>query len=219
MKKVLIIVLVILFLGTISFGQEINLPQKGNKAMLFEFSGLGFLGVLEYQGGFGYKMFLNNNMALRTALLMNYNKDNTPYTGGGDGKDGYDKTFGMGAEIALELHKNYGNVSPYTGIGGKFVQTTTESALPVQSGSTQPTLKNQIGSGSGMNIGGFFIIGMEYFINDNISLSGEYHLGVDYTSALTEVYDDGTNKIETDGGSSLGFGISSIGLFTLAIYR
>ncbi len=70
-----------------------------------------------------------------------------------------------------------------------------------------------------MNFGAFFLLGMEYYITDNISLAGEYHFGFDYTAALTEVYDNGTTKTETKGGSSTGFGISSSGLLLLAIYR
>ena len=73
MKKILIIFLVILLMGSFAFGQEFNPPVKGEKAMLFGFSGLGFLGVLEYQGGYGYKMFLSNSMALRLALMLDYN--------------------------------------------------------------------------------------------------------------------------------------------------
>lgn len=220
MKKCMILLIAISLSISFTFGQEteFNMPQKGNKAMLFEFSGLGFLGALEYKGGLGYKMFLSDNMGLRTALLLNYNRDNIPFDGEG-GEDGYDQTFGIGAEIALEFHKNFGKVSPYTGIGGQFFRTTTEIANPVPDGVEQPTLKNQIGSDAGMLTGGYFIMGMEYFINKNISLAGEYRFGVEYVSALTEKYDSGTTTIETEGGSSLRAGIVSSGLFTLAIYR
>ena len=72
--------------------------------MLFGFSGLGFLGVLEYQGGFGYKMYLSNTMALRTGLMFNYNNDKTPEATG-NGEDGYDRIMGYGAEVAFEIHK------------------------------------------------------------------------------------------------------------------
>lgn len=218
MKKSIVLLVIVTLMVSFSFGQEFNLPQKGNKALLFEFSGLGFLGVLEYQGGFGYKMFLNDNMGLRTALLLNYTKDNIPYTGG-DGEDGYDKTFGFGAEIALEFHKHYGKVSPYSGIGGQFFRTTTEIANPVAQGVTQQTLKNQLGGNAGMLVGGYLIMGMEYFLTEHLSLSGEYRFGVEHISALTEEYDNGTTVVETEGGSSLRFGIVSSALFTLAIYR
>jgi len=222
MKKTLVIVLVILLLGTFSFGQEFNPPVKGEKAMLFGFSGLGFLGVLEYQGGFGYKMYLSNSMALRTALMFNYDNTKIPYTEiqGLTGADGYDRTMGFGAELAFEIHKGGGRIDPYMGVGGGFFSTTTELAAPVSDNSqAQQTLKNQLGGDAGMNIGAFFLLGMEYYITDNLSLAGEYHFGFDYTAALTEVYDNGTTKTETAGGSSLGLGITSSGLLTLAIYR
>jgi len=119
MKKIIVLVLVILLLGTFSFGQEFNPPVKGEKAMLFGFSGLGFLGVLEYQGGYGYKMFLSNSMALRLALMLNYNNTKFPYPEAPNtiGEDGYDKTFGIGTEIAFEIHKGGGRIDPYFGIG------------------------------------------------------------------------------------------------------
>lgn len=225
MKKILIILLVILLMGTFTFGQEFNPPVKGEKAMLFGFSGLGFLGVLEYQGGYGFKRFLSNSMALRMALMLNYNNDKIPYPEGQGiiGEDGYNRTFGIGTEIAFEIHKGSGRIDPYYGVGGGFFQTTTEVAAPVSgpTGSTlvQPTLKNQIGGDAGGNISAFFLLGMEYYITDNLSLAGEYHFGLDYTLALTEVYDNGTTKTETSGGSSMGLGITSSGLLTLAIYR
>ena len=225
MKKSLTIFLVILLLVSFSFGQEFNPPQKGDKAMLFGFSGLGFLGVLEYQGGFGYKMYLSNTMALRTALMFNYNNDKFPYAeaDGRIGEDGYDRTMGFGTELAFEIHKAGGKIDPYYGVGGGFFRTTTEQAPPVTgvSGSTlvQPTLKNQLGGDAGMNFGAFFLLGMEYYITDNLSLAGEYHFGFDYTAALTEEYDNGSTVTETNGGSSTGFGITSTGLLTLAIYR
>ena len=225
MKKTLVIILVILLLGTFSFGQEFNPPVKGEKAMLFGFSGIGFLGVLEYQGGYGFKMFLSNSMALRTAIMLNYNNDKFPYpeAEGIIGEDGYDKTFGMGVELAFEIHKGSGRIDPYFGVGGGFFRTTTEIAnwATAVSGGTivQPTLKNEIGQGAGMNFGAFFLLGMEYYITDNLSLAGEYHFGFDYTAALTQVFDNGTTRTETKGGSSLGFGITSSGLLTLAIYK
>ncbi len=225
MKKTLVIILVILLLGTFSFGQEFNPPVKGEKAMLFGFSGLGFMGVLEYQGGYGFKMFLSNSMAMRTALMLDYNNDKFPYTKGQGiiGADGYDKTFGMGAELAFEIHKGAGRIDPYFGVGGGFFRTTTELAAPATAASggtiVQPTLKNQIGGDAGMSFGAFFLLGMEYYITDNLSLAGEYHFGFDYTAALTEVYDNGTTKTETKGVSSMGLGITSSGLLTLAIYR
>ena len=222
MKKTLVIILVILLMGTFAFSQEFNPPVKGEKAMLFGFSGLGFLGVLEYQGGFGYKMYLSNSMAMRTAFMLDYNNVKIPYIEitGLTGEDWYDKTLGMGVELAFEIHKGGGRIDPYYGIGGGFFRTTTEFADPISDGTqTQWTIKNELGGDAGMNFGAFFLLGMEYYLTDNLSLAGEYHFGFDYTATLTQVFDNGTTKIETDGGSAIGFGITSSGLLTLAIYR
>jgi len=221
MKKTLSLILIFILLGSFSYSQEFNPPVKGDKAMLFGFSGLGLLGVLEYQGGFGYKMFLSNSMAMRTALMFNYNNDKAPFpeTPNSTGEDGYDRIMGFGAELAFEIHKTGGKIDPYSGIGGNFFRTSTERANPTPSGITATVFKNEIGSGSGMNFGAFFLLGMEYYITDNLSLAGEYHFGFDYTAALNQEIDNGTTVVETEGGSSMGFGIVSSGLLTLAIYR
>jgi len=225
MKKIMIILLVILLMGTFTFSQEFNPPVKGEKAMLFGFSGLGFLGVLEYQGGYGYKMFLSNSMALRMALMLNYNNTKFPYTEAPNtiGENGYDKTFGIGTELAIEIHKGGGRIDPYFGLGGGFFQTTTKFANPATAATggtiVQPTWKNLQTGPAGMNFNAFFLLGMEYYITDNLSLAGEYHFGFDYTAALTEVFDNETTTTETSGGSSMGLGITSSGLLTLAIYR
>ena len=226
MKKMLSLVLIFILLGSFSYSQEFNPPVKGEKAMLFGFSGLANLGVREYQGGYGYKMYLSNSMALRMALMLNYNNTKIPYPEAPNtiGEDGYDKTFGIGTEIAFEIHKGGGRIDPYFGVGGGFFMTTTELAGWVSgpTGGTLPpqqTLKNKLGGAAGMNFGTFFLLGMEYYITDNLSLAGEYHFGFDYTAALTQISDDGTTTTETTGGSSIGFGITSSGLLTLAIYR
>jgi len=228
MKKVMIVILAVLLMSTFSFGQTFNPPVKGEKAMLFGFSGVGFLGVFEYQGGFGHKMYLSNKMALRTALMLNYKNDKSPYTEavGIVGEDGYNRTFGFGTEVAIEIHKGGGKIDPYYGVGGVFFSTTTKAAPPrtATAGNpiVQPTLKNEIGGGAGTNFGAFFLLGMEYYLTDNVSLAGEYHFGFDFTGAPTEVYDTGdgvTPVVENKGGGSTSFGITASGLLTLAIYR
>ena len=69
----------ILLLSNLSFGQQKYIPHvKGDNAMLFTFSGLGFLAAFEYQGGFGYKKYLNDKTAVRGALALSNSKTTTP---------------------------------------------------------------------------------------------------------------------------------------------
>ena len=164
-------------------------------------------------------------MAMRSAIILYYNNEKFPYTEieGWSGKNGYDITFGIGAELAFEIHKDGGRIDPYYGVGGRFLRTTTKRADPISvpAGSTleQPVLKNEIGGDAGMNYSAFFLLGMEYYITDNLSLASEYHFKFDYTAELTEGYERGPVTIETKGGSSNSFGITSSGFLTLAIYR
>ena len=131
MKKILIVTIGILLLTNLSFGQNKYTPHvKGDNAMLFEFSGLGFLFADSYKGGFGYKKFINDKTAIRGAFSI-HNTSET-FKGylpeGYSSEDGYDKEFGIGFEAAAEIHRNKGKVDPYYGAGGGFSMTRTKYA-------------------------------------------------------------------------------------------
>ena len=226
MKKILIVIIGILLLGNLSFGQNKYTPHvKGDNAMLFEFSGLGFLFADTYKGGFGYKRFINDKTAIRGAIsLSNSNTKFKEYIQEGwIGEDGYDKSFSVGIEVAGEIHRNKGKVDPYYGAGGGFSMTRTKYADFVggPQGSTliQPHVKNEFGEGAATTFGVFALLGVEYAINSMLSLAAEYHLGFSNSSQPDMKYDDG-NGTETvvEGGKYSYFGITSVGILTLAIY-
>ena len=75
MKKMLIVVIGIMLVSNMSFGQKKFVPHvKGDKAVLFSFSGLSNLGAGSYQGGVGFKKFIKNKTAIRAMVdVYNYN--------------------------------------------------------------------------------------------------------------------------------------------------
>ena len=63
MKKILVVIIVSFFMIGGAFAENDYVPhKKGDQAMLFEFSGLGFLWADSYRGGFGFKRFKYRNI-------------------------------------------------------------------------------------------------------------------------------------------------------------
>ena len=226
MKKIMIVTLItLLFVGG-AFGQNKYTPHvKGDNAMLFEFSGLGFLFADTYKGGFGYKRFINDKTAIRGAFSFQNAKETSKgfIPEGYVSEDGYDKTFTLGVEVAGEIHRNKGKVDPYYGAGGGFSMTRTKFADPVAGpqGSTlaQTEIKNEFGEGATTRFGAFALLGVEYAINSVLSLAAEYHLGFSSSSQPDMKIDDGAgNETVFEGGKYTYFGITSVGILTLAIY-
>lgn len=226
MKKIMIVTLTTLLLVGGAFGQTKFVPhKKGDNAMLFEFSGIGFLFADSYKGGFGYKKFINDKTAIRGAFSLNNSKTTSKgyVPDGYVGEDGYNKEFGVGIEVAGEMHSNKGKVDPYYGAGGGFSMTRTKFADPVTGPQgtvlAQTEVKNELGEGAVTSFGVFALLGVEYAINSMLSLSAEYHLGFTSSSQPDMKVTD-PSGVETvfEGGKYSYFGITSVGILTLAIY-
>ncbi len=226
MKKTIIVIISILVLANVSMAQNKYTPHvKGDNAMLFEFIGLGLLFADSYKGGFGYKKYLNDKTAVRGAFALTNAKETTKgfIPEGYVGEDGYDKEFGIGFEVAGEMHRNKGKVDPYYGAGLAFSMTRTKFADPVAgpqgTALTQAEVKNNFGDGANTTFGVFALLGVEYAINSFLSLAAEYHLGFSSSSQPDMKVDDGAgNEAVFEGGKTSYFGITSVGLLTLAIY-
>ena len=226
MKKIMIVTLMALLLVGGAFGQTKFVPhKKGDSAMLFEFSGLGFLFADSYKGGFGYKKFINDRTAIRGAFSLSNSKEtfNEFVPEGYIDEDDTDKEFGIGFEVAGEIHRNKGKVDPYYGAGAGFsmVRTKLVESDPVPQGNaiTPTEIKNEFGEGAATTFGAFALLGVEYAVNSVLSLAVEYHLGFSSTSQPDMKVDDGSgNETVFEGGIYSYFGISSVGILTLAIY-
>ncbi|NHZ86249.1 MAG: outer membrane beta-barrel protein, partial [Planctomycetia bacterium] len=134
-----------------------------------------------------------------------------------------DKEFGIGFEVAGEIHRNKGKVDPYYGAGLSFNMTRTkytEPAAELQGTTfTQKVTKNDFNDGATTSFGVFALLGVEYAINSVLSLAAEYHLGFTNSSQPDMKIDNGSGtETVIEGGRYSYFGISSVGLLTLAIY-
>ncbi len=188
-----IVILVALMLLTVSYAQsqQLKVASQGDKAVLFTFSGLNNLGASLYQGGFGMKYFMADKVALRGMLIVGAD-DKTTKTTPETTDDGL--TIGIGC--AIEYHLSLASsVSPYIG-GGIFYQYSSETQDP---GSYKSTANN-LGLGA--------LIGVEYFFNQNLSLSAEYQFGLSSASSTAP---------ESPDQSELKIGFHTLDL-TLSVY-
>ena len=190
-----------------------------SKAMLFSFSGLSVLGAGAFEGGFGGKYYLMENIAIRGSLQFLTASASTP----GTITDGDTSATRFGLSAAAEYHLLKTRVSPYVGGGLSFSTTSTSDKNAVNTaGGTQTTTKNKIGGesiggktylgGTGFGING--LAGVEFFIAKEVSLSAEYQLGYSLLSEADQV----AGTVTTKAGSINTFGITATGLLTLAFY-
>jgi hypothetical protein len=140
------------------------------------------------------------------------------------GEDGYEKEFGIGFETAVEISHNIGNPNLYYGGGFGLSITRTKFLAPsdpVPQGTpiTQTEIKNNLDGNAATTFSVFALLGVEYAINSILSLAAEYHLGFSSSSQPDMKVTD-PSGVETvfSGGKSSYFGITSVGLLTLAIY-
>ena len=228
------IALILVLFTCISFAQKDHDPfmYSGSKAVLFSFSGLSNLGANNFDGGAGIKFFLTSPMALRVGVQVGLSGSTIPAnpTTGQTGIDGSTSQTTFGVEAALEYHLTTSRVSPYFG-GGVGVGIASNELKSVEVGTgtlVQTTVKDLNGTApdgnfykAGTSFNVFALMGIEYFVVDAVSLSGEYRLGYTMLSPSDEVRSSsapGSTSVTTKGTSSHNFNLNSTGVLTLAVY-
>jgi hypothetical protein len=206
--------------------------NAGAKAVLFDFSGLSFLGANSFNGGIGAKYFITAPLALRAGLQFGHGSKDTPANPGVGqaGADGSATATTFGINAAAEYHLLPTRVSPYFGGGILFSTTTTESKNPVTyvppAANPQVTTKdNQNGENidgvaylAGMKFMIGALAGVEFFLAKEISLAAEYRLGYALTSRSDQQVINANVTTTTKVGSSSTFAIDNTGALTLAVY-
>ena len=167
-KSILLTSLLTLFTVAGAQSQPLSVGTQGSKAILFNFAGLSALNLTAYQGGLGGKYFISNGLVVRALLLFGI--DNSTTKSSPQFTD--DKlSFGIGG--GLEYHLPLAsNVSPYVGGALSFVSSAR---------TTNPGANKTSTTAFGLGALG----GVEYFFNQNISLSAEYQFGLTTTSTST----------------------------------
>ena len=213
---------------------------SGSKAVLFSFSGLSNLGADNFDGGAGFKFYLTSPIALRIGVQVGLIGSSVPANPGTGqtGMDGTTSQTSFGVEAAIEYHLTTSRVSPYFGGGIGFGTSSNElKSMEVGTGTlTQRTVKDFNGTlpvtglnlpfddiiyKAGTSLSVFALMGIEYFIVDAVSLSGEYRLGYTNLSPSDQVVTSstpGSTSVTTKGRSSHSFNLNSTGVLTLAVY-
>jgi hypothetical protein len=161
-------------------GQSIQVGDfKNKKAVLFSIDGLN-LGTLH--GGLGYKKGVSSYWVLCNTIQVNYAKNEKEKNNNGNGIE--DNHFSIGTTFGLIKHSNVKNkLSLFWGgsVGGgyekiehKVIPNDVDNYYYYRSQYINET-KTTI-----VNLSLHFILGVEYFIKNNISIEGQYKVGGNY---------------------------------------
>lgn len=224
MKRLAVLVLVLLFLASVSFaGDPKPVTNSGSKALLFDLGGLASLAAGNYGGGIGAKYYIASDLALRLSVGFNTSTQTdkntqSPLPPGRIGESTLTSTgFSIAPAITYNLAKS-STVAAY--IGGMVIFNSSNEKREGNSaalGAGFDSGEEYRVSSTGFGFGG--ILGAEWFPWENISLSAEYRLGYAHSSRTTESTTGGTT-VSVDGPTTSGFGIGSANsaAFTLSFY-
>jgi opacity protein-like surface antigen len=186
---------------------------SGSKSILFGFDNLNLSGF-ESGVGIGIRYFISDGTALRPTVGFSYgttkDKQEKPTT-----TDTEDKrtSTNISFSLALEKHMKAGEkVSPYMGLGAGIAMGS-DKFEPSQTvpGTTGDLLEDKITSTS---FSGFGLLGFDWSFMDNLSLGGEYRLGVVAgTDKRERTYFNLPASDSEDKTTDLDFGISTGSLY------
>jgi hypothetical protein len=213
MKRIMVIGLLLLAVAV--GAQDL---RTNNQALLFSFGGLSDMSLGNFDSGpaagIGFKLYnAAGTMAVRPTIMfvMDNTEDDPGVTGVTGAKE---KITGYGAMIDLIKPLVKANLAPYIGAGAGYMvaKDRTESAFLSDGG--DPDIDET--TISGFSVRG--ILGVEWFVKKNFSVSGEYRLS--FTSGKGEVKSQTGGETEWDKSSTkeTTIGIGASGLITLAFY-
>jgi hypothetical protein len=171
MKRTFLVSIIVLCLVSAAFAQRAEIGQ-GSKAVCFTFNGLSNLGLGTIQGGIGFKQWISNDKAVMPTFLFGLNSTSNQAPTGMTSDKNSELTLGL--RVNLEIHKPLSNsISPYFGfgIGYRTGSTTHKPSIPTSNPTAGITSETK-NTTSTFVVGG--LLGVEFFIRKNISLSGHY---------------------------------------------
>lgn len=191
--------------------------HDGSRSINFTFDGLGSFGLAGtgVNGGIGMSFFRSRDRAIRLGLQMGYDRSTSPWNGVGAGADGLSTSWRLGVGADLLRYRDIvpGRVRPYIGVGVSIATASSDQKPAVSNNAPDGTLietKNS-GANDGLTIGTRGVLGAEFFIFPEVSVSAEYTLNL---ASYTRRADVGTSyknlpEVTTKRGSALtilGFG-------------
>jgi Outer membrane protein beta-barrel domain len=223
MKKLIVLMIAVLTALSTLGAQEVKPAAKaGAKSLNFTFGGLGVFGIgpAGVNGGISVSYFLSNDAAVRLGLQGVSNSSTQPWNdlsgnGTNPGSDGSASTFGLGvgADYLVYVTSMTPRVKPYLGAGFYVAinSSDTKPAISNAAGNAAITETKNGNGNEGLSFGLGGIVGAEFFLYPEISLSAEYQLNViSLTSRSDQVVSyKGNPSRTTKQGSAiqiLGFG-------------
>lgn len=181
-KTVFAIVFVFIHLQLLAQEQQniSNQNFKNKRAVLFSFDGFK-LG--EVNGGIGYKKWTSNNMIFFTSVNVNYYKDEKEKNDTGNGVENTKHTYGLSLGVLRQLNLKKRLSTYLGGIVGAGYERTENKVEPLENLRDFYNRSYQNESRRSLvTVSLQLILGMEYFIRDNISIEGQYKFGGNYGS-------------------------------------
>lgn len=233
LKKNTVLLIAALFLLTGALSAQDLRPavKSGATSLNFTFGGLGSFGLTGsgVSGGLGMSYFLSSSSALRLGLQAVYSKSTSPYidntpngTDPGTDAKSSETGIGFGVDYLMYMTAMTSRVKPYFGLGASIALNST-SVKPALSNNAGPgtLIETKNGKGTeGTSIGVAGILGAEFFLYSELSLSAEYNLNLVSITSLSDrvISYKERSDVTTKRGSSLqilGFGAGGA---TLHIY-
>lgn len=184
MKKILAVVLAVVMMCGVVMAQDVqNLgTNAGDKSLNFAFGGLGAFGIgtPNAYGGVSLSYFLSGDAAVRVGLNVGTSSSSTPAAVTGN-TDAENSTFdlGLGGDYLMFMTGASTRVRPYMGGGvsvGLGSSSTKNSVTPAINGEVVEVTNTRAADGFTLSLGG--IIGAEFYLYPELSLSAEYRLGL-----------------------------------------
>jgi opacity protein-like surface antigen len=183
MKKILAAVLVMTVTSLANAGDGVTPAAKAGAVSLnFTFGGLGAFDLagsgpatFSAPAGVSLSFLVSGADALRLGLQVQDQYTTTPYSGTGNGTDGSYSAFSIGFNgDYLRYIGTVSRVRPYLGAGLLTTFSTNETKSPAAPSQTQQ--ETQDTQPAGVTFGARGILGAEFFVFDELSVSAEYQL-------------------------------------------
>lgn len=212
-------IIFVLFLYSLSFSQEAVTIKTGDsklkQGILFGINGLN---LRSFNGGFGYRKWLSDKFTMDTGFNINFSRDKRSETDELSGSEDSHNYFEIELGFLKHLKIDH-RLSPY--FGGQFgvgYEKTSHRIIPgriaARYGFPSPPYKNEIVRRL-TKLSLYISFGLEYFLNNHVSIAGQYNLGSYYgfgkEKTISNIYD------EEQDLSEMTFGVNSSSLI-LSIY-
>jgi opacity protein-like surface antigen len=186
MKKALALFTSLFIVATTLSSQELKpVAKAGARTLNFSFTGLGSFGLTGegYNGGIGVSYFKDSDVAFRLGIQASYHSETSPWnsvnnTMGTDNKF-TTTSFGGNFDYLTYIEGITTRVRPYWGPGVGVTYSSSDNKFSNSLNAPDGTfIETKNMSGGGLSFGFHGILGAEFFVYPEISLSAEYQVNL-----------------------------------------